>query len=113
MLLTPSLRYEVLQVEFVLFSLCHCSLFLSQQLSPKYTLLYYYSLALGVQVIMNLSYLLLILPFVTAASSLAEERGDNLVVDLLDAAGEGPLVLADLDAQPAYCRGTPNFNCYR
>lgn len=44
---------------------------------------------------------------------LGEKRGDILVVDLLDAAGEGPLVLADLDAQPAYCRGTPNFNCYR
>lgn len=66
---------------------------------------------------MKLSFLFTILPFVAAAYDSVNERGDNLVVDLLGAANEGPLVLADLDRrnddQPAYCRGTKNFNCYR
>ena len=66
---------------------------------------------------MQLSFLFLVLPFVSAVSDLADERSENLALDLLDSAGEGPFVLADLDGrnrvQPAYCYGTKNFNCYR
>jgi hypothetical protein len=63
------------------------------------------------------TFLFLVLPFVAAVSDSVDERSENLAVDLLDAAGEEPLVLADLEGrnrvQPAYCRGAPNFNCYR
>jgi hypothetical protein len=66
---------------------------------------------------MKTSFLFLVLPFVAAVSDSAKELSENLVVDLLDATGEGPLVLADLEGrnrvQPAYCYGTKNFNCYR
>lgn len=75
-----------------------------------------------IQYAMKLSFLVLILPIVTAVDS-AEERGtssdENHIADLLGATSEGPVVLADLDrrssSQPAYCYSpTPaNYNCYR
>jgi len=77
---------------------------------------------------MKISFLLLVLPFVAAATdSVDDHHRDNLVVDVLDAndeddrhridAADGPFVLADLDRrtrnQPGYCYGRQDYNCYR
>ncbi len=66
---------------------------------------------------MKISFLFLVLPFVAAVSDSADEHSENFEVDLLDAASDGPLVLADLEGrnrvQPPYCYGTKNLKCYR